>query len=169
VPSQATGLIAKHQSNYATAIAAYNDKRRTWDHLSLETLARPMEHVAAGAASDAVVKARRLKIDEQIGLWHDALGYEKENRQHLEPPALAERVRLVYRQALNCLRFLPDMWYVCRASVLLCASVRASFAPSHHRPACLPAACACACVCVCVCMCVCVCVCVCVQAGPRAL
>ena len=115
-------LIAKHQPNYATAIAAYNEKRGIWDNLTLEMLARPLDddHVAAGS-SDAVLKARRMKIDEQVGYWYRALAYEKRNTQHLEASQLTERVRLVYRQALNCLRFLPDMWYV-NAYLRVCGS-----------------------------------------------
>ncbi len=109
--AQAAELLSKHQPNFATALAAYNEKRGVWESLTLETLARPLDdaHVAAGSL-EAVVKARRAKIDDQISLWARAIAFERKNSQHFEAGPLADRVRLVYRQALNCLRFLPDLW-----------------------------------------------------------
>ena len=114
---QAQDLIAKHQPNYATSMAAYTDKRAIWDGLTPELLARPIDddHIVAAGGADStnssVWKARRAKIDEQVTLWYRALAYEKKNAQHLDGKQLADRVRLVYRQALNCMRFLPDLWY----------------------------------------------------------
>ena len=58
----------------------------------------------------------------QVQLWYRAIEYEKRNSQHLEPKLLADRVRLVYRQALNCMRFLPDMWCVAVRIVLFVLS-----------------------------------------------
>ncbi len=116
--AQPEEMIRKHETVFSRAMTAYNEKKRIWDDINVDMLARPVwmdddAAVAAGGAAAATRAAgRRVIAQEQMMRWHSAIAFEKRNKQEVDAVQVMERVRLVYKQALNCCRFMPDLWYV---------------------------------------------------------
>ena len=52
--------------------------------------------------------------------WKRLIAFEKRNTHGLDPEKLRARIRFVFRQCLDCLRFYPEIWCVlCCVGVLL--------------------------------------------------
>ena len=49
----------------------------------------------------------------QVILWMDVLQFEKTNPAKLNAAALKDRMVFTFKQALACVRFYPEVWYVC--------------------------------------------------------
>eukprot|EP01119_Soliformovum_irregulare_P000563 TRINITY_DN10397_c0_g1_i2.p1 TRINITY_DN10397_c0_g1~~TRINITY_DN10397_c0_g1_i2.p1 ORF type:complete len:685 (-),score=185.73 TRINITY_DN10397_c0_g1_i2:48-1850(-) len=97
----AKAMVNEHAPMYMNARAVFREKKRYYEGILRNLLARPPGHQVSGLD----------KEDHQLALWKRLLVYEKANPQRLEPLAFANRVVFTYNQALLCMYHYPELWF----------------------------------------------------------